>query len=162
MISKQIFRRTTLIISLATCSAAFADSAAIQRCRAVTDAQSRLACYDAIPLNATPAAAAPVRPAPPIPPVPVTNPVAEFGLEQQRVTSTQLPSLESSIAGRFEGWGPRSRITLTNGQVWQVMDDSSATLYLDNPKVLLRRGALGSFYLEIDGTNRSPKVKRLK
>jgi len=25
-----------------------------------------------------------------------------------------------------------------------------------------RRGALGAFYLEIDGTNRSPKVKRLQ
>jgi hypothetical protein len=84
-----------------------------------------------------------------------------FGLEEKRAATNQLATVESSINGRFEGWGPNSRITLANGQVWRVMDDSSAILYLDNPKVLVRRGLLGAFYLEINGTNRSPKVKRV-
>jgi hypothetical protein len=137
---------------------AHADTSGLQRCRAVTDNMARLACYDALliaPSTTPPVVSAPV--------ASTSAAKAEaFGLEQKRAAASEAPSLDSAIAGRFEGWGPRSRITLANGQVWQVADDSSAALNLDNPKVLVRRGVLGAFYLEIDGTNRSPKVRRLQ
>lgn len=153
------------------------------RCRAIADATQRLACYDALPATAgrasgagsssasgTAKAAAPTAASAAAgaaavgnaPTAAAPNRVEEFGLEEKRAAANQLNTIESSIGGRFEGWGPGSRITLANGQVWRVMDDSSATLYLNNPKVQVRRGMLGAFYLEIDGTNRSPKVKRVQ
>jgi hypothetical protein len=147
---------------------AHADPAGLQRCRGISDATQRLACYDALPITAAPAAPAASGAGANTPSLAASAPVAaaskvdEFGLEDKRAAANQLPTVESSITGRFEGWGPNSRITLANGQVWRVSDDSSATLYLDNPKVVVRRGLLGAFYLEVDGTNRSPKVKRVK
>ena len=76
--------------------------------------------------------------------------------------NSQLDAIESNIAGSFEGWSAKSNIKLTNGQVWQISDDSSRAHYIDNPKVRIRRGALGSFYLEIQGTNISPRVRRVQ
>jgi cell shape-determining protein MreC len=71
-------------------------------------------------------------------------------------------ALASQIDGLFDGWGPNRAITLTNGQVWQINDGSSAVLYLKSPQVKIRRGILGTFVLELDGTNETAKVRRLR
>ena len=34
--------------------------------------------------------------------------------------------------------------------------------HLKDPKVRVRRGALGTFVLEIEGTNNAPKVRRVE
>jgi hypothetical protein len=147
------------VVALLSCAAtanAMASDDALTRCRAIADSAARLTCYDAIAIAppqssaASSAKAAPTQPAP-----------EQFGL-QPKANPNEINSIESTFAGKFEGWGPNSRITLANGQVWQVADDSSAFCNCDNKKVLIRRGALGAFYLEIEGTNRSPKVRRLK
>lgn len=139
---------------LLACGLAPAQDGALQRCRALTESAARLACYDAIPLPAAgttaPSAAAP-RQTP-----------QQFGLEAQQAAQTQLDAIETSITGRFYGWGPGERIELANGQVWQVSDDSRGVLDVLNPKVRVRRGALGAFFLEFEGSNRSPKVRRVQ
>jgi hypothetical protein len=151
---------------------ATANDAALQKCRAMEDPFARLKCYDAIPLagnaqaaapssSITPAvatAAAPVA-APSTPPA--SPPVSQFGLPA-KAPDADVNRIESSIVGKFEGWRANSNIRLANGQVWQIADDSSRFLDLDNPKVAVRRGALTSFYMEIDGTNYSPRVRRVK
>ena len=76
--------------------------------------------------------------------------------------NSQLDAIESHIPGSFEGWSAKKNIKLANGQVWQIADDSSRAHYIDNPKVRIRRGALGSFYIEIQGTNASPRVRRVQ
>ncbi len=73
-----------------------------------------------------------------------------------------LDAIESHVPGRFDGWGPNASIRLANGQVWQIADGSSGAHWIENPKVRVRRGALGAFYLEIEGTNRSPRVTRIQ
>ena len=145
-----------LILPLLACGAARADDAALRRCRALAEPAARLACYDAVPLAAVPAVAAPASSA-----LPAPGGVAatDFGLDRP-VDKTQ--EITSRIVGRFEGWRPGERIRLANGQVWQISDDSARAHYVDNPKVRIRRGALGSFYLEIQGTNVSPRVKRVQ
>ena len=144
----------TLVALTLMPAAALAAGDALRRCRALTDSVARLSCYDAIPLGAATANAA--RPSAP----PKETP-AQFGLTgTQRQVS--LDAVESRIAGNFEGWSARSRIRLENGQVWQIDDDSRAMLDLKNPKARVRRGALGAFYLEVEGTNRSPRVKRVE
>ncbi len=137
-------------------TAAAADDGALQRCRAVAEAQARLACYDALPLAPAPAAAAmPAAAAPPAAP----DAVAAFGLESRREA---VHEISSRIPGHFEGWSPGTRIELANGQVWEVTDDVSAAYELDDPKVTVRRAAFGSFMLDIEGARRSPRVRRIK
>lgn len=147
---------------------AVANDAALESCRLERAADKRLACYDAIvvaPRAASPAATLVPAPLPvnrataAAPAAPVVAPASSFGLPS---TSAALDAIDSSIAGRFEGWYPKTRITLTNGQIWQVEDTSSAALALDNPKVRVRRGFAGAFYLEVSGTNRSPRVRRVQ
>jgi hypothetical protein len=83
---------------------------------------------------------------------------------EERVAAAQevQTTMESTIPGRFEGWGPNSRFKLANGQVWQVVDGSSAIVYRDSPKVVVRRGMMGGFFLEIENSNRSPRVRRIQ
>ena len=44
----------------------------------------------------------------------------------------------------------------------QMQFDSARYLDRVDPKVTIRRGALGAFYLDIEGDNRSPRVKRVQ
>lgn len=149
---------------------AMADDTAILLCRTVAEPVARLACYDALVI--APASgvskAAPVTGKAANPAVTTSNAAPEllksnqFGLEEKLANKNALDAIESRILGSFEGWGVRSNIKLANGQVWQISDDSSRAHYIDNPTVRIRRGALGAFYLEIQGTNVSPQVKRVQ
>ncbi|MFN4291015.1 MAG: hypothetical protein ACK4E7_09085 [Permianibacter sp.] len=157
-------------------SVSAADSA-WRDCRAVADNAARLACYDALadqlPKAAAPEAAAPEaksaaptvvsQPAPAAQPVAVvaTQAPAEFGLER-KVQPAQIESIQSRIVGAFRGWEAKSKITLENGQVWQIADGTRGVYSLESPAVTIERGVFGTFFLKIDGVNRSPKVKRLK
>jgi hypothetical protein len=139
---------------------AWADESAFAACQRINDRAERYACYDALPLPAGVSRVAPAQPA-----QPARTGADGFGLEQQRLAAAvaQGPeSLESTIPGRFEGWGPNTRFTLANGQVWQVVDGSSAYFPKESPRVTIKRGMLGTFFLSVDGLNRSPKVKRMQ
>lgn len=164
-------RRLHAAIALAGAAVAFAglaqaNDAALESCRQESVAAQRLACYDAIPTR-QPAAAgpAPVVPAaagavaPAAAPAPAAA-ASRFGLPDPRAPSGE--AVESRISGRFEGWGPNTRFTLANGQVWAVEDGSNAALWLDSPAVRVRRGFAGAYYMEVAGTNRSPRVRRLQ
>lgn len=74
----------------------------------------------------------------------------------------KLEAIDSHIDGRFDGWGPKDKIQFANGQIWQITDDSRHVLDSINPKVRVHRGVLGAFYLEIEGINHQPKVKRVQ
>lgn len=146
----------SLVFLLLLSNLALADETGLLKCRAMKDSAARLACYDALPVApaaARPAAAAPSAPAKPAP--------EQFGLEERRFAPV-LDAIESRISGRFDGWGPNARFQLANGQVWQVADGSSGAHWIENPKVRIRRGLLGAFFLEIEGTNRSPRVTRVQ
>jgi hypothetical protein len=136
------------------------DEIGFLRCRPIADAGARLACYDAVkllpPSSAAPRPDAPVMPVE-ILPVPA---IALFGMEHQ--TDQQVKEVSSRIIGSFEGWGPRSKFRLENGQVWQISDDSNAVYSLKSPKVRISRAVLSGFEMEIEGAKRAPRVKRLE
>lgn len=147
----------TLSLLLAVAGPTLAQNrSAMQQCRALTDGAARLACYDALPLDA----------APPTTTTAPAAPAAQFGLERQAAktatTAADNSRIESHIEGAFNGWEPNARIKLANGQVWQVTDNSSANYRLQNPKVKVTRGLVGGFFLEIAGANHSPRVRRLE
>lgn len=159
-----------VLASMATVAVAAADAEAL-RCRTIADQAQRLACFDRwVDSSGAPAATTSARPqvaapaqgaAPAATPVAPAPAAAQFGLEH-RQDPDAIDAIDSRIVGLFEGWDPGTMITLANGQIWQVADDSRGTYALRDPRVRVRRGMLGAFYLEIDGANRSPRVKRLR
>ena len=173
-------RAAGFMLALATISPAHAvDDASFARCRGISDPVARLACYDGLPMGLPPAATqpppiapsraapppAPARPAAPAPAPAAPPPLAaarNFGLEQRAPAVEPPATMESFIPGRFEGFGPGARIKLANGQVWQVVDGTSGFFNLENPKVVVRRGMMGGFFLEIENSNRSPRVRRVQ
>lgn len=167
---------------------AAADPAALQRCRQEPDSLLRLRCYDAIPLPpqsgaiapaprttaapaAAPAAAASAAPAAATAAAPAAaaaaapaSPAARFGLESrpQPVQAEAVDSIQSYIPGRVDGWLPGTRFRLANGQVWEISDGSRAAHDLRDPRVRVTRGLSGSFFMEIDGAARTPRVRRVE
>lgn len=144
--------------------AALADDAAMLQCRSLADVSSRVKCYDAIPLGVA-AAAMPAAVAAAVPTAQQRE--QSFGMETVKAPKAAVPeektSISSTIAGKFDGWSGNEMIKLANGQVWRIIDGSSAVLApLNNPKVTVERNFLGTFFLKIDGTNNSPKVRRVQ
>lgn len=148
--------KTTLFLLLLSAGTALADDAGLLRCRAITDAAARLACYDALPMSSTEGKAGQAK---------AIQTPEQFGLEQQTAAAQapkELDAIDSRISGRFEGWYPNAIIRLANGQVWQVTDGSSRSYDLTDPKVSIRRGFLGAFYLNLEGDNRTVRVRRVQ
>jgi lipoprotein-anchoring transpeptidase ErfK/SrfK len=167
---------------LLSAGAAFADAAvadqAILKCRAQPDTARRLACYDAIPVGASPAsAAAPVASAAPAAAAAAPAPVAaaapapaasleqNFGLRPvvKKQKELEATSIRSSVVGRFDGWAPGTIFTLANGQVWKVTDDTDAVLpIMQNPNVEITRGLIGAYFLQVEGHVNTARVARVK
>lgn len=144
----------SLVVAFASASAT-ADTVALQRCRQITDAASRLACYDALELVPVGAAtSASQTPAPATP--------QAFGLEARQAAAQGLDAVESAIEGPFDGWVPRQKLRLANGQVWEISDGSQAAYRLQAPKVRIARGMSGTFFLAIEGVAQTPRVRRVE
>jgi len=76
-------------------------------------------------------------------------------------TEIEYASVDTRLVGDFHGWSPGTVFSLENGQRWQVTD---STTYATPPEPGLRKvriapGALGSFFLEIEGVRQKPRVK---
>lgn len=166
-----------LFVLLAISGSALADDRALLHCRTIADAAGRVACYDAIPVapaartdgaavapratGAAPAiAAAPATAAA----APAANTEAGFGLDTMaKNRSADLKSIESTVVGKIEGWGPTTQFKLANGQVWRVVDGSSEWfMERTNPKVVLSRNAIGTIFFEVDGAKQPPRVRRIQ
>jgi hypothetical protein len=169
-----------LFVLLAVSGSALANDAALLQCRTIADVASRVACYDAIPVQAAPrdpqavssaaAAAAPATPATPASAAPVQAISAAAAAEKNfGLTATQLRKpdeatfIQTTLIGRIDGWGPNTTFRLANGQTWRVSDDSSGNVNeIDQPKIKITRNALGTMFMEIEGTNQAPRVRRLQ
>lgn len=151
---------------------AFADNAAMLRCRTIAEGPARLACYDAIALPGIGSRAgwgAPVPGAAPAAPGQATAanapvaPADAFGLEGRAFAAGgPLDRLETRIVGRFEGWTPKSQFRMANGQVWAIAENSETFYNLVEPKVTLRKGLFDAIYMDVEGVAQSPRVKRVR
>jgi hypothetical protein len=139
---------TGLLLACAGPVAAQVADAELLRCAKETEAAGRLACFDAL------AAGAAIRQTPAGKQAAV---MASFGAQ---TAADNTAAIETEFEGLLEGWGPNTHFRLKNGHVWRVVDNSSATLYLQNPKVTIRRAALGSFLMEFAGTRETVRVRR--
>jgi hypothetical protein len=152
--------RLPFVASVLFGSVASAQVADLQRCPSIADPVARLACYDAA---MPPTAARPAEPAaalrPTTPPAPAR--ADAFGLPQSPAVA-EAQTVQSTTVANFFGWGPKEKIRLQNGQLWEVIDGSSGTLGAPNTKVTVRKGLFGAFIMEFEGLNRAPRVRRLE
>lgn len=154
-----------LFVLLFVSGSALADDAAMLQCRAIAGVAARVACYDAIPVGAAAPLAAPVVAAAAAP-TPQQREQA-FGMATVQAPKSATPeqdnSISSTIAGKFDGWSGNELIKLSNGQVWRIVDGSSAVLSpMTNAKVKVERNVIGTYFLTIEGTNNAPKVRRVQ
>lgn len=76
-------------------------------------------------------------------------------------TEIAYRAVETEITRGFRGYEPGQVLTLANGQRWRVVDGRFWAPEKDadkRRKVVIEPGALGSFFLDIEGGGR-PKVK---
>ncbi|MFT4180146.1 MAG: hypothetical protein QM612_11940 [Thermomonas sp.] len=67
------------------------------------------------------------------------------------------------LQGEFTGFGKGLQYKLDNGQVWEQTDDARlAGVRRSNPKVTVKPGVLGVWWMQIDGYNTAAKVRRIK
>jgi len=71
-------------------------------------------------------------------------------------------AIESTIAGEFTGFGKGRRFVLANGQEWEQTESTSLSTRKQAPKVTIKPGIAGVWYLQVEGTNATPKVRRVK
>jgi len=72
-------------------------------------------------------------------------------------------TFQTRIVGRFSGWEGGTEFVLENGMIWIQTEDR--TFYMpetENPVVTIRPGALGTWFLSVDGYNQSTRVKRIR
>ncbi len=158
-------------------------------CTKITNNNERLACFDNIAKTVSPTAVVPatknVLSSTPKPAMQAANSPAQstpavipqentavnriqttqakadmFGQEHIQ-TSKGLPELTLTIKSLKKNPYGKLKFTFENGQIWQQKD--SATLKLKaGDTVIIKRGALSSFYLKKLDANRTVKVKRVK
>ena len=155
-----------LFVLLFVSGSALADDAAMLQCRAIAEVPARVACYDAIPVGAAAPLAAPVAATAAAVPTPRQREQA-FGMATVKAPKSATPeqdnSISSTIAGRFDGWSGNELVRLSNGQVWRIVDGSSAVLSpMTDARVKVERNVIGTYFLKIEGTNNSPKVRRVQ
>jgi hypothetical protein len=150
-----------LMLTLAGAAAQAAGDADVLRCLEVADGGARLSCYDQVARQIKQARAAGLA-APAVAAMPAETPrVAEqnFGRSAQAVAPSQL---SSHIPGAFGGGNPGTRVTLANGQVWTLGEEVVLPQPLKDPKVTVKPGFLGSYFMQIEGLSFQIKVKRLQ
>jgi len=88
-------------------------------------------------------------------------PGGDFGLEKSPL-ELGGDSMSATAVGSFGFWNPGQRIELSNGQIWQVTNDTGFYYKVDDPQITIRKGLFSAFYLHIDGISKSLKVKRIR
>lgn len=150
-------------------------SQALKKCAQITQDDARLHCFDAVVSQlqstpATPASAAqpapvaqPSKSAPPSAPAPAAKEQPQgnnFGLEEKQ--SQQAADEISAMITKVDQ-GPRDKliISLDNNMVWK-QKDSAFISAKKGRKATVEAGALGAFYLKVEGSNRRIRVERLR
>lgn len=129
----------------------------LESCASIATDGERLACYDRLagraPGDAPPAPATPIPAAAPA--------AAEFG--KPRTATPEPERLEARIRGSFRSWEPGALIPLDNGQVWKVSAGERGyyPAIPDDAEIVITRGLLGSYWLEVKAVGRRIKVRRV-
>ncbi|MBT1449801.1 hypothetical protein KJ365_02830 [Glaciecola sp. XM2] len=150
---------------------------AIQTCKSIGEASQRLACYDALfqdvaevlestprtPAQETVSAELTQTPeAIEIPEISEQAQIEEFGGGHLKKNSPddELEQISSSIVSITQNNAGRDIVTLANGQRWRAIENHRLRLR-EASVVYIKRGAFNSFILQLEGSNRSVRVRRI-
>ena len=71
--------------------------------------------------------------------------------------------ISAHIVGTFSGWSPGTILELDNGPAWEVEDDRGFSVgEIEGPAVTIKPAMLGSWLIQVDGYNRTARVKRVR
>lgn len=71
--------------------------------------------------------------------------------------------ITATLQGEFSGFSQGRTYTLDNGQVWEQTDATRVSgVRRQSPKVSIRPGVMGVWYMKVEGSNTQPKVRRTK
>lgn len=72
-------------------------------------------------------------------------------------------TIEATLEGDFRGFSKGRVYRLDNGQEWEQTDTASlAGVRMNNPKVIIRPGLLGTWYMRVGSYGTNAKVRRIK
>lgn len=93
--------------------------------------------------------------------VKVATAESEFGIEH--VKEVEGPDTIDVVVKKVvkNAYGER-KFYFENGQIWRQMDSNTKGKFSTGTEAIIKRGALGAFYLKKEGSNRTIKVKRIK
>ncbi len=154
-------------------------------CRTVSGVDARLDCYDRAvknskpvsprarvlvldPVVVKPIAVDPVvpnsTPSPQAASVPSTDKAAatDFGLPAKKPEAPD--QISTRIKGVFDGFQPKQKFVLENGQVWQMRRNMGVRRFsaIENPEVTISSNLLGFYAMSISGLRLKLPVKRIK
>ncbi|UXH78798.1 hypothetical protein [Roseateles amylovorans] len=162
-------KRVALALLMAAGASAHAQSEAdLLRCLNIAEDGPRLACFDQAARalkdarsasRATAPAAAAVGTAPTAA-APAAPSADNFG---QPARAAAAPTeLKSTLTRDFSGWNRNDRVTLANGQIWQLLDEGTVIAPLKQPQVVIKPGFMSGFFMSIDGLSFPIRVKRIQ
>jgi hypothetical protein len=96
---------------------------------------------------------------------PVVAAPARVGPAPRRGLLDRGERVVSRLAGDYRGQsGKGTRLTLENGQVWEITDSSArlTNQTLSHPKVIIEPGLIGGWYLRLDGYNARVTVRQIQ
>ncbi|MEQ4576687.1 MAG: hypothetical protein ABN502_17380 [Gammaproteobacteria bacterium] len=71
--------------------------------------------------------------------------------------------IESTLVGDFSGFGKGKTFVLANGQEWEQIEPASLSgVRLQSPKVKIKPGMMGVWYMQVGNYNTQAKVRRVK
>lgn len=71
--------------------------------------------------------------------------------------------ITGALQGEFRGFGKGRVYVLDNGQEWEQTDTTSVVgVRKQSPKVSIKPGVMGVWYMKVEGVNSQPKVRRSK
>ncbi|AKS43064.1 hypothetical protein [Wenzhouxiangella marina] len=71
--------------------------------------------------------------------------------------------IESRIVGSFSGWDGDTEFVLENGMVWEQTDGQRFNMStMENPRVTIEPGFMGSWRLQVEGYNARVQVRRIR
>jgi hypothetical protein len=95
----------------------------------------------------------------------VTNEVnqqqANFGQEDKQRTKDLIKEIQAQVVLVKKGTYGKQIITLNNGQVWRQTDSTYLKLR-KGQAIIIKRGAMGSFFIGKHSTNKRIRAKRIK
>jgi hypothetical protein len=86
---------------------------------------------------------------------------AEFGQENQPDSKDIISQIQATVIKTKKAPRGELIISLDNGQVWRQTDSTHLKLRKDN-LVIIERGALGSFFIGKENSNKRIRAKRVK